>query len=119
MSTPMTIPMPIEEDILSMRQPNNVISESYGERTEATSFLYRLFSHTQDAVFAINDTRQIVFHNSAFSRILQRPATQTSGRMCHEVLCGRALNDQRICDASCRFAHDMLRGRAVENFDLV
>lgn len=102
-----------------MHQPTSSISELYGTRIEAVSILYRLFSHTQDAVFAIDDTRHIVFHNSAFLRILQRPAAHTSGRLCHEVLCGRTLNDQRFCDSNCRVAHDMVRGQAVENFDLV
>ncbi len=111
--------MSIEEDIHPMQQPTSSISESYGARIEAVSILYRLFSHTQDAIFAIDDTRHIVFHNSAFSRIFQRPAAQISGRLCHEVLCGRTLNDQRFCDSSCRVARDMVRGQAVENFDLV
>ena len=105
-----------------MHQPissTSSISESHGTRIEAASILYRLFAHTQDAVFAIDDRRHIVFHNSAFSRILERPAAHTSGRMCHEVLCGRTLNDQRFCDSNCRVARDMVRGQAVENFDLV
>ena len=95
------------------------ISESHGAGIESASILYRFFSHTHDAVFAINDTRHIVFQNSAFSRMLQRPTAQASGRLCHEVLCGRSLSDQHFCDPNCRVARDTARGRAVENFDLV
>lgn len=83
------------------------------------SVLHQLFSRTPDAVFAIDATRRIIFHNPAFSRILQCPATQISGHKCHEVLCGRALDGQRLCDSDCRIARDAVCGRAAENFDLV
>lgn len=83
------------------------------------SVLYQLFSRTPDAVFAIDETRHIIFHNSAFSRILQRPATQISGHKCHEVLCGRTLDGRHFCDSDCRVARDTVCGRAVENFDLI
>lgn len=83
------------------------------------SVLHQLFSLTPDAVFAIDETYHIIFHNSAFSQILQCPATQISGHKCHEVLCGRALDGQRFCDSDCRVARATVCGRAVENFDLV
>jgi DNA-binding CsgD family transcriptional regulator len=83
------------------------------------SVLHQLFSRTPDAVFAIDKTRHIVFHNSAFEQIFQRPATQITGHECHEVLCGSALNGQRFCGADCRIARDTVCGRAAENFDLV
>ncbi len=83
------------------------------------SVLHQLFSRTPDAVFAIDETRHVVFHNSAFARILLRPAAQISGHKCHEVLCGSALNGQRFCGSDCRVARDVVCGRAAENFDLV
>lgn len=83
------------------------------------SVLHQLFSRTPDAVFAIDDTRHVVFHNPAFARILQRPAAEISGHKCHEVLCGSTLNGQRFCGSDCRIARDTVRARTVENFDLV
>lgn len=89
------------------------------EETQTTTILDRMFSHTKEAVFATDSTHHIVYQNPVFPQMLQCPAAQISERKCYEVLQGRTLDGHRFCGADCPAGHDLVCGRAVDNFDLV
>jgi len=76
-----------------------------------------IFSRTPDAVFAIDDTRRIVYRNKAFDDMFQR-AAGSSRRRCYEVICGRTLEGKNFCNPDCPVGKSLLDGQAVENFDL-
>lgn len=80
------------------------------------SVLSEIFSRTPDAVFAIDDTRRIVYRNKAFADMFQRAAG--SSRKCYEVVCGRTLEGKKFCNPDCPVGKSLLDGQVVENFDL-
>lgn len=77
-----------------------------------------IFSRTPDAVFAIDDTRRIVYRNQAFDDMFRRAAAESLGRKCHDVVCGRTLEGKNFCDPDCPVGKSLLKGQPVENFDL-
>src|SRR3989344_4047937 len=71
------------------------------DRSYAGANLHEIFSCATDAVFAIDDSRRIVYQNETFARIFRQGLSLSPDRKCHEVVCGQTLD-----------------GRAVEPFDL-
>lgn len=81
--------------------------------------LGEIFSRTSDAVFAIDGGCRIVYVNESFADLFQRPASEASGRHCHEIVCGRALDGRIFCSPDCPIGKSLTNDNPVENFDLI
>ncbi len=80
--------------------------------------LHHVFSEMNDAIFAIDGMRRVVYHNKAFTHIFRRDSSDLLNRHCYEVLCGHTSDGQNFCHPYCPVGTALLRGQAINNFDL-
>ncbi len=88
------------------------------DRSYAGANLHEIFSCATDAVFAIDDSRRIVYQNETFARIFRQGLSRSPDRKCHEVVCGQTLDGRPQCRPDCSVGGSLLDGLAVEHFDL-
>lgn len=89
-----------------------------GSEPPAMAGLHDVFSCATDAVFAIDDSRRIVYQNETFARIFRQRLSRCPGRKCYEVVCGQTLDGRPLCRPDCPMGGSLLDGRAVAHFDL-
>jgi len=70
----------------------------------AMSALKELFAHTTDAIFGIDENRNIRFWNKSCENLLGLSHQQAIGRSCADLLCGRDLQGNKICETECPIA---------------
>lgn len=66
--------------------------------------LFELFEHTSEAVFGIDDNRNIRFWNKSCESLLGLSHQQAIGKSCAELLCGKDLQGHNICTTECPIA---------------
>ena len=65
------------------------------------SALHELFEHTTDAIFGIDKNRNIRFWNKSCENLLGLPHQKAIGKSCAELLCGKDLQGNNICNDNC------------------
>ncbi|RDH84657.1 MAG: hypothetical protein DIZ80_04090 [endosymbiont of Galathealinum brachiosum] len=68
------------------------------------SALHELFEHTSDAIFGIDENRNIRFWNKSCENILGLSHRQAVGQSCADLLCGKDLQGNEICNTECPIA---------------
>ena len=66
--------------------------------------LHELFEHTSEAVFGIDENRNIRFWNKRCEKLLGLPHQQAIGKSCSELLCGKDLLGNSLCTTECPIA---------------
>ena len=101
----------------------NQIRDNYNENPRQSegcvSTLHELFGHTADAVFGIDENRNVRFWNKGCENLLGFSPQQAIGRPCAELLCGEDLQGNKVCGPDCPIAkfHDVQTPNC--NFDLI
>lgn len=80
---------------------------------------YEFFEHTTDAVFGIDENRNVHFWNKACENLLGISHQQAIGRPCSELLCGKDLQGNKVCGSKCPIAEFFDVENPNSNFDLV
>lgn len=78
-----------------------------------------ILDHSGDAVFGVDRQRRVGYTNAAFRKLLKREAAEIHGRPCYEILCASDLAGRRVCGPDCPIAHEAMRHRSMQHFDLV
>ena len=83
------------------------------------SHLHKLFEHTSDAVFGIDENRKVRFWNKGCEKLLGLTSRQAVGQSCAELLCGEDLRGYKVCGKECPISkfHDKQMPNA--DFDLI
>lgn len=76
------------------------------------------FENTADGVWATGPDGRIVFWNRAAEAILECPAQQVVGRLCHEIFAGSDCNGNRICRELCSIKTQAESGELVQHFHM-
>ena len=63
--------------------------------------LHELFEHTSDAIFGIDENRNIRFWNKGCENLLGLSHQQAIGKSCAELLCCKNLQGNNICTKEC------------------
>ena len=63
--------------------------------------LHELFEHASEAIFGIDENRNIRFWNKSCENLLGLPHQQAIGKTCAELLCGKNLQGHNICTSEC------------------
>lgn len=63
--------------------------------------LHELFEHTSEAIFGIDENRNIRFWNKSCEDLLRVPHQQALGKSCAELLCGKDAEGNSICAKAC------------------
>ena len=66
--------------------------------------MHELFEHASDAVFGIDENRNIRFWNKNCENLLGLTHQQALGKSCAELLCGKDLQGNSICTEGCPIA---------------
>lgn len=66
--------------------------------------LHELFEHVTEAVFGIDENRNIRFWNKNCENLLGLSHQQAIGKSCAELLCGKDLNGNSLCITECPIA---------------
>jgi len=83
------------------------------------SALCDLFEHTVDAVFGIDENRDVRFWNKACEDLLGFSSQQAIGQPCAELLCGEDLLGNKMCGIKCPIAQSSDIQTPNDDFDLV
>jgi len=101
----------------------NQIRDNYNENPRKSescvSTLHELFGHTADAVFGIDENRNVRFWNKGCENLLGFAPRQAIGRPCAELLCGEDLQGNKICGPECPVATFYNVQAPNGDFDLV
>ena len=81
--------------------------------------LHELFEHTLEAVFGIDENRNIRFWNKSCENILGLSHQQAIGKSCSELLCGKDLQGNSICTTECPIAKGSNVQACDSDFSLV
>jgi len=65
------------------------------------SAIKELFAHTTDAIFGIDENRNIRFWNKSCENLLGLSHQQAIGKPCAELLCSKDLQGNNICETEC------------------
>ena len=68
------------------------------------SALNELFENSSEAVFGIDENRNIRFWNKSCENLLGLSHQQAIGKSCAELLCGKDLQGNNICTTECPIA---------------
>ena len=63
--------------------------------------LHELFENTSDAIFGIDENRNIRFWNKSCENLLGLSHQQAIGKSCADLLCGKDLQGNSICTTEC------------------
>jgi len=77
----------------------------YIEVSIVMSALNELFEHASEAVFGIDENRNIRFWNKSCENLLGLSQKQAIGKTCGELLCGKDLQGNNICSTGCPIAN--------------
>jgi len=66
--------------------------------------LHELFEHVTEAIFGIDENRNIRFWNKNCENLLGLSHQQAIGKSCAELLCGKDLQGNSICTTECPIA---------------
>ncbi len=80
--------------------------------------LFRFLENTADAAFAVSETGEIRWWNSAAERLFGYPASDAIGKCCQEVLKGHGVLGTPVCLGRCSVQQEAVRGRGIGDFDL-
>jgi PAS domain S-box-containing protein len=81
--------------------------------------LDRLFECSTDARFGVSPDGSIRYWNDSFTRLLGLTAEEVRGKTCFDLLCGRDLEDNEVCNANCQRPKQATVGFHGYDFDLV
>jgi len=77
-----------------------------------------IVSSTADAAFATDEDDRIVIWNQAAERLLGHDAASVLGKMCHRVICGTDVFENRYCDEQCSLTQMIRRHEAIHHFEM-
>jgi PAS domain S-box-containing protein len=77
-----------------------------------------IVSNTGDAAFATDEQGRIVIWNKSAEKLLGYKAARVLGKPCHEILCGRDVFGNRLCDRACALHGMALRHEPVRHFEM-
>ena len=63
--------------------------------------LHELFEHTTEAIFGIDENRNIRFWNKSCEELMKLSPRQAIGKCCADLLCAKDLHGNSICATEC------------------
>jgi PAS domain S-box-containing protein len=81
--------------------------------------LYKLFECSTDATFGMSPDGSIRYWNDSFPRLLGLTAEEVRGKTCFDLLCGRDLEGNKVCNSNCQIPKQATVGFRGHDFDLV
>ena len=82
------------------------------------SDLLDLLSSGEPPAFANDQNHRIIFWNKGAERMMERPAAQALGRLCHEIFCGKDPFGNRFCGETCAVTTTLKRHESVNRFEI-